>query len=267
MLVRNRPIQLDHLEALFLLLIIFAGAFVVGDHWTAQRFGDYRPPFDSASDEELDRTLRSRFGPQRHSNGPEEWIIRDYFQDRHNGVFLDVGAWHWQTGSNTFFLEHDLGWSGLAVDASSEFAEGWREHRRRSRFVIAFVDAIDEGSREFYAGANSQTSSGTRRQPEEFGGGVVGSRSVTTAKLDTLLDSARIGRIDLVSMDIEQAEPAALAGFSIARFRPALVCIEAHLPARTKILNYFAAAGYVVNAKYLRYDTQNLYFEPLPHVE
>jgi hypothetical protein len=68
--------------------------------------------------------------------------------------------------------------------------------------------------------------------------------------------------IDLLSMDIELHEPQALAGFSIEKYTPALVCIEAHYTVRQQILDYFAAHGYTVVGNYLRLDTQNLYFTP-----
>jgi hypothetical protein len=72
-----------------------------------------------------------------------------------------------------------------------------------------------------------------------------------------------ITKIDFLSMDIELAEPKALAGFEISRFRPELVCIEAHEEVRQALLDYFARNGYVAVGKYLRADTQNLYFTPL----
>jgi hypothetical protein len=77
-----------------------------------------------------------------------------------------------------------------------------------------------------------------------------------------LLDAERVTSIDFLNMDIEQSEPKALAGFDIQRFRPALVCVEAHPEVRQQILDYFAAHGYTVVGKYLRVDTQNLYFTP-----
>lgn len=42
-------------------------------------------------------------------------------------------------------------------------------------------------------------------------------------------------------MDLELHEAAALAGFDIQRFRPALVCIEGHPEVRQQI--YFMPAG------------------------
>jgi hypothetical protein len=64
-------------------------------------------------------------------------------------------------------------------------------------------------------------------------------------------------------MDIELSEPKALAGFDAQRFKPQLVCIEAHPEVRQQILDYFAVNQYVVIGKYLRADDKNLYFKPL----
>ena len=63
-------------------------------------------------------------------------------------------------------------------------------------------------------------------------------------------------------MDIELSEPAALRGFDIGRFRPSLVCIEAHYDVRQPIVDYFAEHDYRIVARYLRADRANLYFEP-----
>ena len=67
-----------------------------------------------------------------------------------------------------------------------------------------------------------------------------------------------------MTMDVELAEPVALRGFSIDRFRPALVCVEAHEEVRQAILDYFARYGYTVIGRYLRADQTNLWFQPLP---
>jgi hypothetical protein len=61
-------------------------------------------------------------------------------------------------------------------------------------------------------------------------------------------------------MDIEGAEPLALAGFDIDRFRPELACIEAKPKNRELILKYFAEHGYQRIERYARYDKTNYYF-------
>jgi FkbM family methyltransferase len=256
-----RRIRLDLLE-----VTLVIGAVVILTLVLAERTQRplNAPRFGSVDDEQLDARLRRQYGPGHDSLNPEEWIIRDFFGDKRGGVFVDVGAWHWRTGSNTYYLEHDLGWTGLAIDASAEFAEGWRQHRPRSRFVAAFVDDTDGTSRTFYGGSNSLTSSGERSIPDKFGGGAVSETDVKTARLDTLLARAGIEHVDFMSMDIELAEPAALSGFSIHKYKPSLVCIESQMAVRQRILEYFARAGYVALGEYLRYDPLNIYFAPLP---
>jgi len=83
-----------------------------------------------------------------------------------------------------------------------------------------------------------------------------------TITLTELLDKEGLRKIDFVSMDIELAEPKALAGFDIERFRPRLLCIESHVEVRQPILDYFAKHGYVVDGRYLRADVRNLWFVP-----
>ncbi len=55
---------------------------------------------------------------------------------------------------------------------------------------------------------------------------------------------------------------AALAGFDIERYRPALVCIEAHEEVRRRVLDYFAGHGYRRVEAYDGLDPLNYYFTP-----
>jgi FkbM family methyltransferase len=207
--------------------------------------------------------LRQAYGPERHSRNFEEWIIRDHVKDRRGGVFLDVGANHYRDESNTYFLETTLGWSGLAVDALPEFGPDYARHRPATRFVAMFAsDVADSTVRFFVAGPNHLVSSSNQAFVEGHGASGT-ARMVPTTTLNALLDEAGIERIDFLNMDIELAEPKALAGFDIDRFRPGLVCIEGHLEVRQEILDYFARHGYVLIGKYLRADAYNLYFKPL----
>ncbi len=44
-----------------------------------------------------------------YSQGNEELVVRDFFQDRRRGVFVDVGCGLPQHNSMTFYLERHLG--------------------------------------------------------------------------------------------------------------------------------------------------------------
>ena len=206
--------------------------------------------------------FRQKYGPARNSQSAEEWILKDFFGDRRGGVFVDVGANHHQEFSNTYYLETARGWSGIAIEPQTEFAEGYRLHRPRTRFVPLFVSDVTDQTATLYVADNPLVSSNSRQFTEWFGG-IATARAVKTTTLDDVLARVGIARIDFLSMDIELAEPPALAGFSIQRFGPALVAIEALPPIRQQLLDYFARHDYTVIGRYLRVDRENFWFAPL----
>ena len=207
--------------------------------------------------------IHAKYGPNRYSRNVEEWLIRDYFQDRRHGVFLDVGAYHYRDESNTYYLETELGWSGVAVDALEEFAADYRTHRPRTRFFALFVsDVTGSTARLYVPEANKLVASADLEFTKREGAPGV-AEEVPTTTLNTVLEQVGLTRIDFLSMDIELSEPKALAGFDIDRYQPVLVCIEAHPDVRQQILDYFVQHRYTVVGKYLRADPKNLYFKPL----
>ena len=206
--------------------------------------------------------LAAKYGPARNSEHAEEWIVRDFFQDRRGGVFVDVGANHYRRYSNTYYLEASLGWSGLAIEPQSKFGAEYAQYRPSTTFIPMFVSDSSNRHAVLYVPKNDRIASFDRRFAETNSKSVADAVSPDTATLDDILDRSRLERIDFLSIDIELHEPQALAGFSIDRFRPALVGIEAQPAVRQEILDYFARHGYVVIGKYLRVDTENLWFSP-----
>jgi hypothetical protein len=123
-------------------------------------------------------------------------------------------------------------------------------------------DASNEQARMYVLENRSLVTSSDKSFTERYG---TNPKEMTapTITMNDLLDGAGVQTFDFLSMDIELAEPKALAGFDIGRFRPSLVCIEVHPEVRQQILNYFARHQYVVVGKYLKADDHNLYFAPM----
>lgn len=221
-------------------------------------------PFLSRGGVEL-QPLEARYGPGHNSRFGEEWIIRDFFGDQRDGVFVDVGANHYQRESNTYFLETALGWSGLAIEPQSKFAADYQSYRPKTKFISLFVSDTSNRETTLYVPKYDLIASADKAFVESEGGTDVQQLRVNTTTLDDVLERSGIVEIDFLSMDIELHEPAALKGFSINRFLPRLVCVEGHLPVRQQVLDYFAAHEYVLLGKYLRADSMNLWFTRAPH--
>ena len=198
-------------------------------------------------------------GKKLYSLGKEELVIRDFFQDRQGGFFLDVGcAWPIKE-NNTYYLEKHLGWTGIAVDGLPEYARPWRK-RKGAKFFNYMVTDHSGTVESFYRAEKTDISS---IRPENDKAKVKFEEiKVNTITLTKLLEDNGVSKVDFLSMDIEGAEGLALAGFDIARFKPELVCIEAKPLNRSKILEYFKAHDYERIERYLEYDQVNYYFTP-----
>jgi len=248
--------RFDVIEVGLLMALVSAVAWFGGRVWQE------RQPVNEgmgAEERPLLQTFEGRYGPQHNSHGPEEWIIRDFFQDRRGGTFLDVGAAYYQQDNNTYYLENRLAWKGIAIDAQPEYATGYAAHRPQTKFFAVFAsDRADDSvgflvqpSRPLEASVvHAEAGEGSRE------------RRVPTTTLNALLDHEQVTHVDFVSMDIELGEPKALAGFDIDRFAPALVCIEVHPEVRQAILDFFQRHRYVIVGRYLPVDHMNLYFMP-----
>ena len=254
---RSFVVRLDSLE--LSLLVLAVGVLL---------FLSWRPkdpnPVQSAG--EL-KTFEKRYGPDHFSEREEEWMIRDYFQDRKGGVFVDVGANHYQLASKTFYLESKLGWSGLAIEPQTQFADDYAKFRPKTKFIPFFVsDKSNDTARLYVLNRSSMVASSSKAFVEQFGKPDE-VRDVPTITLTDLLDAEHIQHLDFLSVDIELHEPSALRGFDIERFKPSLVCVEALLPVRQEILNYFAEHRYVIVGKYIWADLENMYFAPLDSLQ
>lgn len=219
------------------------------------------------------RTLSGRegilAGEALYSVLDEELIIRDFFQDRRGGFFLDVGcAWPVRS-SNTYYLEKHLGWHGIGVDALEEHRGAWEAERPGSQFFAYLITDVSDASQPFFRSPNPGLSSVDR---DMAAGSAFGDAfepdlvPVATRTLDDLLASADVASIDLLSIDVEGHETKALAGFDIRRYRPELVVIERAVSTlgaiADEILEYFQANGYELIERYDRFDPINRYFTP-----
>ncbi|MCH2187968.1 FkbM family methyltransferase [Myxococcota bacterium] len=208
-------------------------------------------------------------GEKLYSQHDEELIIRDFFQDRRGGFFVDVGCYDYQDLSTTFYLEKHLGWSGIGIDANQALRADYERYRPRTQFENYVVTDQSGGTQTFYLNVGGEgISSVSRRWIVDFldtffpnAQPKIQAVEVPAITLDDLLEQNGVHKIDFLSMDIEGHEPAALAGFDIKKFAPELVCIEAPQDPGP-ILEYFEQNGYRRIDRYQAFDQVNWYFQP-----
>ncbi len=154
------------------------------------------------------------------------------------GFFVEAGANDGYQQSNTYFLEHFRGWSGVLVEAVPDLAAAARRERPSSQvFCCALVAPEQAGQRiPMFYGDLMSVAGGARGDAasdrEWVGHALAGSPestysfAATGRTLSSVLDEARAPEIDLLSLDIEGHEAAALRGLEPERHAPRYVLVE-----------------------------------------
>ena len=259
-MARRRPfVVLDIWETVLVVVMLLLAALWGATHLIKA----VAPPFLHASATERE-VFEEKYGPDHFSEREEEWLIRDFFGDKRDGVFVDIGANHFRAASKTYYLESKLGWRGIAVEPQKQFAADYEKFRPKTKFLPFFVsDTSNETAKLYVTNETSLVASADKAFVERFGKADE-VREVPTITLTDLFTAEKLDHVDFLSIDIELHEPYALRGFDIKRFKPSLVCIEGLSPVRQQILDYFARNGYALVGKYMWVDLENMYFAPLP---
>lgn len=204
--------------------------------------------------------FEKKWGKKKYSQFNEELFIRDFFQDKKNGYFIDVGANDYKVNSTTYYLEKHLNWRGIAIDPIEKFGEGYKVNRPNTTFLAYFISDKSKDTQTLYQVlSNSRISSANKGSVAGFPTKEV---QVPTMTLNDILAKFPIKQIDLLSIDVELSEMEVLYGFDIDKYQPKLMVIETHGPVREKIFAYFKAHHYEPIEKYSYLDRLNTYFQP-----
>jgi FkbM family methyltransferase len=151
-----------------------------------------------------------------------------------------VGANDPVLASQTCALERAR-WGGVLVEPLPVLAERLRAERRAQVFQFACGPPSRHGEHASFYVAGPYSS--LRREsilPEADLQSVI---DVEIRTLDSIIEAARLERVDFVSIDVEGFEVDVLRGFDIPRWQPKLILIEDHVTGLEKH-RYLVAQGY-----------------------
>ncbi|MEM6793098.1 MAG: hypothetical protein AAF725_03910 [Acidobacteriota bacterium] len=183
------------------------------------------------------RTLLGGAVTGPYARGKEGLLVRHFFRDAQDGVFVDAGCADPEENSGTCYLERYLGWSGLAVDRR-DLEEPWRRARRNSRFLRATLGGPDQlgSTLDRVLEARALEAGG----PEDMG----------------------LGALDFLSISLGGGELPVLKGFDLGRYRPRLIKIACGPGQRVPTRDYLELLGYSMILDYRPLDKIHRYFAP-----
>ena len=178
----------------------------------------------------------------------EDVFVRDWFNNRKDGFYVDIGASHPTRISNTYLL-YRLGWHGVTVEPIPLLCRLHRRWRPRDILVEKAIGPA-KGTFNFYEMMPSVLSTVDARTAEKY---IMESKAVLLRSFEISvitpaeLFSEFVGKrtIDFLSMDIEGLDVRTIAAIDFEQVRPRLICIEINdASERAVVLEQLQQHGY-----------------------
>jgi len=159
----------------------------------------------------------------------EDTAVLNYFKDRKNGFYVDVGCYHPIHRNNTHLL-HKQNWSGINIDTSQFSIDLFNYMRPKDLNYNCAISDKNENIKLFYQKELSQLSTTEKGQAESVFQGNIKEKEMKAFTLDEVLNRDRYkkSKIDFLDIDVEGADLKVLKGLSFDKFKPELICIEIH---------------------------------------
>ena len=140
----------------------------------------------------------------------DKWVV-EFLKFKKNGYFIELGAYDGIQTSNTYYMEKNLGWEGLCVEANPRVYESLIKNRTSKNINVALNNYVGEC---FFTN-DKITTTGIR---------------VSCNTLDNILKENNCPKdIDYLSIDIEGYEYIVLKDFNFKEWNIGLMTVEHNL--------------------------------------
>jgi len=168
--------------------------------------------------------------------GQDRLVVENLSHGKNSEIFIDIGAHDGITFSNTFFLEHKLGWTGLAIEPIPEVYEKLKCNRQCNTIQgcvgsesgkVRFLRI--NGYSEMLSGLIDKYNTKHLRRIEKeskLHEGKYQEIEVICYRLNELLVSHKLREIDYLSIDAEGAEYDILKDLDFERFHISIIGVE-----------------------------------------
>jgi FkbM family methyltransferase len=188
----------------------------------------------------------------------QDKLVDEFFDQKENGFYIEIGAHDGISGSNTFFFEKFRNWNGLCIEPGPEEFKNLVSNRKSTNLNVCVSDY--DGESEFsYIEGYSMMLSGLSESYDfshrsrinnemSYYGGKINKLTMPVFKLQTILDNLSITDIDYCSIDTEGSEFNIIKSIDFDKTNIKLFSIENNY-GDTQIQNYLEKRGYILYKK------------------
>jgi len=190
---------------------------------------------------------------KKFSQSGQDAFVLAYFQNKRDGVFLDIGANDGKSLSNTYYLEKELGWTGICFEPIPDIFKRMDAVRSCTKINAGIADKKSIEKFTFVDGPSHMLSGMTKdydprhkqRVQHEVAtlGGSIKEVDVQCLVLNDVLEELGIYHIDYLSMDTEGNEFAIIKTIDFDKFDITVMSIENNYN-NVEQTNYILSKGY-----------------------
>ena len=199
------------------------------------------------------------------SKDQDKWVVRDIFNFKESGYFLDLAATNGLMENNTYVLEKYFNWNGLAIEANDNFFKKLIKNRKCICVnevvggVEKTVEFLETGPTGGIIGENFDNNYRKRHKLLKNYKNKIKLKKTKT--LEKILDECNDPRvIDYFSLDVEGAETEILKNFNFKKYKFLSLTIERPTIELNKILfenNYVFVKNFKVDTFYIHKSIKN----------
>ena len=167
----------------------------------------------------------------QYSQWGEDQFINEFFKDKGDGIYLDIGCFHPVMYSNTCLL-HRKGWRGINIDINPTSIDLFNILRPKDTNLCTTINEIKETFEIYYDDPFSPVNT----LDKQFYENLENKKNKNTKKLfvesksmQEILNISKIDKsIDFINLDVEGMDYKILKNINLNQLKPKLVSIETH---------------------------------------
>jgi FkbM family methyltransferase len=166
----------------------------------------------------------------------DEYLNENFFKNKKNGVFVEIGAHDGVSGSNSLFFEETLHWDGICIEAIPSVFEklinnrrckcvckaAWKENTNKIFRIIDGYSEMLSGLIDCYEDEHVQRINNEIFQMHQNFKDV----EVECCDINDLLESHKLFNIDYLSIDVEGSEFEILNHLDFNKFNIEFLTVE-----------------------------------------
>ena len=166
-----------------------------------------------------------------YSQNQEDLFINNYFKEKKNGFYIDIGCYHPIKYSNTALL-YNRGWKGINIDMNQTSIDLFNIFRRRDKNICAAISNNQKTTTMYFdhlfSPVNTLDKNFSNVASKKISFNHPIEKKVYTWKFNEVVQKHNIDikQIDFINIDVEAHDLEVLEGIDLSIFNAKMICIE-----------------------------------------